>query len=164
MRGAHGAVPRQRLLPLRVPPAQDPARTQPAVDHQPQPSTVLFVLNTPVLSVQDVSDHVTLLFLNNSLPCINTLDLFMQFIFQFQCFIKIGIVSILLLQDVSSKYVLVEIETSPNAQSKIRYVARVDDMNDIGHVTRDHDENVPQDKDDKNMDAAAPHVQLVNRI
>ena len=68
-------------------------------------------------------------------------------------------ISILLLQDVSSKYILVEIKTSPNGQSKRRYVASVDDMNDM----RDHDQNVPQDKDDKNMNAAA-HVQLVNRI
>ena len=85
----------------------------------------------------------------------------MQFIFQ--CFIRIGIISILLLQAVSSKYILVEIETSPTGQSKMRYVARVDNMNDIGIVTRDHNENVPQDKDDKNMNAAS-HVQLVNRI
>ena len=111
--------------------------------------------------MQDVSDHVTLLFLNNSLPFINTLDPFMQLIFQ--CFIRIGIISILLLQAVSSKYVLVEIETSPNGQSKIRYVARVDDMKDIGIAAGDHDENVPQDIDDTNMNAAA-HVQLVNRI
>ena len=87
----------------------------------------------------------------------------MQFIFQ--CFIRIGIISILLLQTVSSKYVLVEIETSPNGPSKIRYVASVDDMNDIGIVAGDHaDHNVPQDNDDENMNAAAPHVQLVNRI
>ena len=69
-------------------------------------------------------------------------------------------ISIFLLQDVSSKYILVEIKTSPNGQSKRRYVASVDDMNDmIDHA----DQNVPQDKDDKNMNAAA-HVQLVNRI
>ena len=86
----------------------------------------------------------------------------MQFIFQ--CFIRIGIISILLFQAVSSNYVLVEIETSPNGQSKIRYVARVDNVKDIGIVTRDHDENVPQDNDDENMNAAATHVQLVNRI
>ena len=68
----------------------------------------------------------------------------------------------LLLQDVSSKYILVEIET--NGQSKRRYVASVDDMNDVSIVAGDHaDQNVPKDKDDKNMNAAA-HVQLVNRI
>ena len=83
--------------------------------------------------------------------------------FSLQCLIGIAMISFLLLQDVSSKYILVEIETSPTGQSKMRYVARVDNMNDIGIVTRDHDQNVPQDKDDTNMNAAA-HVQLVNRI
>ena len=80
--------------------------------------------------------------------------------FSLQCLIGIAMISIFLLQDVSSKYILVEIKTSPNGQSKRRYVASVDDMNDM----RDHaDQNVPQDKDNKNMNAAA-HVQLVNRI
>ena len=85
--------------------------------------------------------------------------------FSLQCLISITMIYTLLLQDVSSKYILVEIETSPNGQSKRRYVARVDDMNDIGIVAGDHaDHNVPQDNDDENMNAAAPHVQLVNRI
>ena len=83
--------------------------------------------------------------------------------FSLQCLIGIAIISFLLLQDVSSKYILMEIETSPNGQSKRRYVASVDDMNDMSIVAGDHDQNVPQDKDDKNMNAAA-HVQLVNRI
>ena len=70
----------------------------------------------------------------------------------------------LLLQDVSSKYILMEIETSPNGQDKRRYVASVDDMNDMSIVAEDHaDQNVPQDNDDTNMSTAA-HVQLVNRI
>ena len=73
-------------------------------------------------------------------------------------------ISFLLLRDVTSKYILVGIETSPNGQSKRRYVASVDDMSDIGIVAGDHDQNAPKDKDDKNMNAAAPHVQLVNRI
>ena len=83
--------------------------------------------------------------------------------FSLQCLIGIAIISFLLLQDVSSKYILVEIETSPTGQSKRRYVASVDDMNDMSIVAGDHDQNVPQDKDDKNMNAAS-HVQLVNRI
>ena len=84
--------------------------------------------------------------------------------FSLQCLIGIAIISFLLLQDVSSKYILVEIETSPNGQSKRRYVASVDDMNDVSIVAGDHaDQNVPKDKDDKNMNAAS-HVQLVNRI
>ena len=83
--------------------------------------------------------------------------------FSLQCLISIAMISFLLLQDVSSKYILVEIET--NGQSKRRYVASVDDMNDIGIVAEDHaDQNVPQDNDDTNMNAAAAHVQLVNRI
>ena len=83
--------------------------------------------------------------------------------FSLQCLISIAMISILLLQDVSSKYILMEIETSPNGQDKRRYVASVDDMNDMSIVAGDHDQNVPQDKDDKNMNAAS-HVQLVNRI
>ena len=83
--------------------------------------------------------------------------------FSLQCLIGIAIISFLLLQDVSSKYILVEIETSPNGQSKRRYVASVDDMNDMSIVAGDHDQNVPQDNDDTNMSTAA-HVQLVNRI
>ena len=83
--------------------------------------------------------------------------------FSLQCLIGIAIISFLLLQDVSSKYILMEIETSPNGQDKRRYVASVDDMNDMSIVAGDHDQNVPQDKDDKNMNAAS-HVQLVNRI
>ena len=84
--------------------------------------------------------------------------------FSLRCLIGIAMLSFLLLQDVSSKYILVEIETSPNGQSKRRYVASVDDMNDMSIVAGDHaDQNVPQDKDDKNMNAAS-HVQLVNRI
>ena len=84
--------------------------------------------------------------------------------FSLQCLIGIAIISFLLLQDVSSKYILMEIETSPNGQDKRRYVASVDDMNDMSIVAAgDHDQNVPQDKDDKNMNAAS-HVQLVNRI
>ena len=84
--------------------------------------------------------------------------------FSLQCLISIAMISILLLQDVSSKYILMEIETSPNGQDKRRYVASVDDMNDMSIVAGDHaDQNVPQDNDDTNMNGAA-HVQLVNRI
>ena len=83
--------------------------------------------------------------------------------FSLQCLIGIAMISFLLLQDVSSKYILMEIETSPNGQDKRRYVASVDDMNDMSIVAGDHDQNVPQDNDDTNMNGAA-HVQLVNRI